>query len=659
METAVGGLIHGISLPSFLQMAEMERANFTLRITAGERSGYLYLKDGVLIAAQLEERKGHEAAYRIISWDGISIEILPAEESRTVEIKQPLMHVLMESLKIKDEITSSIEGAPDGEAPRPKKHSKYSQRLVRLERAPSPRAPSKKVRPLAVLIAVISIVTICGVGLLAYLHFEDRQKSADGYQDLLRQIERIEGAELKMIHLQEYLAANAKTPNRRLIEAQIAKLRLEAEDQDFEKTTLQISSHEVNELYEQRAISMYSTFLEKYPNSRYTERINKAISDIKELLDQYYYEELKRAAQLDFKARLKTYREYVARFPTGRFRNDVETLIIEMGRQYLSYLKTEMEHCQKNQRWDNCISRSEGFADAYTGTPLESEANKFKAEVSDRRDLGQLRKTVELLGTDYQKAYETYKAYLTEHPQSTQKTILLEEMGQLDKKAVSQRKWLAVLSFASETNNGLPERIQRVDAYLRNNSGSPYISEAQDIMTRLEAERRASLRQRQTETKKQEEIARLQKEKAQQEQRQKLVQKLRMDMERQLSGSSRYRSNGDGTVTDLKTNLTWGLLDANQELGGCLNYPNAHNYVRGLSLGGYTDWRMPTANELAAIYKQTPYFPTSGTEWYWSSESYAKGYHTVADIVTSEPKSVFERAHRELNQCGGVRAVRP
>jgi len=34
---------------------------------------------------------------------------------------------------------------------------------------------------------------------------------------------------------------------------------------------------------------------------------------------------------------------------------------------------------------------------------------------------------------------------------------------------------------------------------------------------------------------------------------------------------------------------------------------------------------LPTASELAGIYKSKPFFPTSGAEWYWTSDVYAKG----------------------------------
>lgn len=58
--------------------------------------------------------------------------------------------------------------------------------------------------------------------------------------------------------------------------------------------------------------------------------------------------------------------------------------------------------------------------------------------------------------------------------------------------------------------------------------------------------------------------------------------------------------NGDGTVTDNVTGLMWEQND-----GGEMTFPNAQAYVATLnsskSLGGYSDWRLPTSNELFGI----------------------------------------------------------
>jgi len=57
-----------------------------------------------------------------------------------------------------------------------------------------------------------------------------------------------------------------------------------------------------------------------------------------------------------------------------------------------------------------------------------------------------------------------------------------------------------------------------------------------------------------------------------------------------------YTDNGDGTVTDNVTGLMWQQYD-----GGEMTHADAVAYCAGLSLGGHSDWRLPTAHELFSI----------------------------------------------------------
>ena len=125
------------------------------------------------------------------------------------------------------------------------------------------------------------------------------------------------------------------------------------------------------------------------------------------------------------------------------------------------------------------------------------------------------------------------------------------------------------------------------------------------------------------------------------------------------SGKRRYVSNNNGTFTDAKTGLTWCLLDSRAALNKCLDYKSAQKYVKSLKTGGYRDWRLPYSNELAAIYKNEPFFPDNRAKWYWTSEVFTKGYSKNALIVSSKHEKAYKRRKADLNKCGWVRAVRP
>ena len=662
MDTAVGGRIHGISLPSFLQMAEMEHSSFTLRITAGEKVGRLFVLKGTLINAQTDSLTGRQAAYSIISWDDVAIEIAPVEDDKVDEIKQPLMHVLMESLKIKDERTAAGDqpAAPKPRRRPTKTEAAASKRLVRLERAPTPQMPGQK-RSLTKILAALLALVIIGTGALVVVnHLQSKKTREIDFKKMLANVEDTESPQEKLTVLENFLNKHPGTLYSDRINSLIAEVRHSLEEREFEQITLQISKLKIDETYEKKAIALYSDFLAKYPDSHLTERINKAIADIKDLIDQYYYEELKQAARLNFKERLQTYKDYLARFPEGKYNKDVSTLIEQMGSQYFDYLKSEAVQCEKNKNWTPCLEHCNAFLESYSGSSgIIADARKLKAELGDKQDLNNLRRAAAEAGIDYQKAYSEYKNYLAHHPKTTQRSAIEAEMKTLESQLKGQKTWLEARAYATDPAQSLARRIRHLDKYIQDNLSGPYSSKAQELIEQLEREQQSTQRQRQITARQKEEQARIQREQEKKAALEKRARELTAQLEATISGSQRYRNNGNGSFTDLVSGQTWTLMDSFQALGGCLNYQDALTYINGLQLGGHSDWRMPTPSELAAILKRQPFFPSNGADWYWSSESYVKGYHTVADIVTSKPETIFTRQFRDVNECGSVRAVRP
>lgn len=57
-----------------------------------------------------------------------------------------------------------------------------------------------------------------------------------------------------------------------------------------------------------------------------------------------------------------------------------------------------------------------------------------------------------------------------------------------------------------------------------------------------------------------------------------------------------YTNNGDGTITDNTTGLMW-----EQDMGTKISYDAAFTKATNSTLGGYTDWRVPTIKELYSL----------------------------------------------------------
>ncbi len=100
-----------------------------------------------------------------------------------------------------------------------------------------------------------------------------------------------------------------------------------------------------------------------------------------------------------------------------------------------------------------------------------------------------------------------------------------------------------------------------------------------------------------------------------------------MDAASTAAGS--YMDNDDGTVTDTSTGLIWQQTS----ISNTMTWEQALAYCEGLSLGGYTDWRLPSIKELRSLvdYSQnsptinTTYFLNTVSSIYWSSTTYTNG----------------------------------
>lgn len=105
------------------------------------------------------------------------------------------------------------------------------------------------------------------------------------------------------------------------------------------------------------------------------------------------------------------------------------------------------------------------------------------------------------------------------------------------------------------------------------------------------------------------------------------------------SSDGRYIDNGDGSIIDKNTGLMWTKKDSYADLGRCLDWNASKDYVSNLKIGGHSDWRLPTVDELKGIYEQSKsntvsntiingkyiahldkIFASGGAIWYWSSK---------------------------------------
>ncbi len=109
------GRICGVTLAGFLQLIVMEGKTCALKISSGEKSGILLIKDGELIDAKTDDLTGEAAACDIVTWDETEIKMGNYTGDRKKKIDAAMGEILLDAFRVKDERHRAARGR--GEPP--------------------------------------------------------------------------------------------------------------------------------------------------------------------------------------------------------------------------------------------------------------------------------------------------------------------------------------------------------------------------------------------------------------------------------------------------------------------------------------------------------------------------------------------------------------
>jgi len=107
-------------------------------------------------------------------------------------------------------------------------------------------------------------------------------------------------------------------------------------------------------------------------------------------------------------------------------------------------------------------------------------------------------------------------------------------------------------------------------------------------------------------------------------------------LEEEVAMATRFADNGDGTVVDTKTGLTWQREPASERM----IWPEAQRYIQQLNenrFAGHADWRLPQNEELASLFlpeensRRLYLDPVFGPyRCFWSATT--RGHHTACYV---------------------------
>jgi CheY-like chemotaxis protein/GAF domain-containing protein len=102
-ESATGHL-EGVTLASFLQLLHLEKKTCSVRITSKEGDGLLRLDSGELVHAQCGDRRGITAAFQILGWEDVTIQLDAGARLGERTIDRSLEYVLLAAAELRDEV---------------------------------------------------------------------------------------------------------------------------------------------------------------------------------------------------------------------------------------------------------------------------------------------------------------------------------------------------------------------------------------------------------------------------------------------------------------------------------------------------------------------------------------------------------------------------
>ena len=641
-----GGMVHGISLASFLHMALLEKLTCMLQVRAEGAVGYLHLNNGELIAAECGSMKNRSAAYEIISWDNTEIAIKAPVAGTKASINLPLMDILTEALRLRNDKKGKSAVAPAA--------VESTLNISASDRYKHLRDAQKKPARVSLRMAgatVLAVLLLVATGLMGASYWKKHQIQKN-YQSVLEQVESKKDPQDKIVLLQYFIDSHKESDLHGDARDKIRQIQDDIELKDYEHVMHAVAELPVDRHYESAATALYNQFLDKYPQSPRYNEIQLKAAEIPKLIDNIDYARLTELVEHDYKNKIEAYLGYLLKHPNGRHRTKVEALIADMSEEYYGHLMREIPLCDQTGNWDRCILLCENFLKYFQSNYRTLEVEDLKAVMEDKRDVAKLMHTVQRFGDKYESAKKILTQYLHDNPDSTQVGRIKEKITKLDRIIRENNEWRTVVSYSQNSRNSLPDRINYLIQYIRVNPSSKYDQNAQTLLSQLQTENRSLYQTRLEEQRKRQQAELVQK--------QKTFQALKNKVENQVKKtSSRYQINRNDVFTDKMTGLTWALLDSYSTTGQCQDFSDAQAYVKALNTGGYDDWRMPYGTELAELYKNKPYYPGESAPWYWTTEVFVKGYSKSALIVTSAKENGFRRHQKDLYACGAVRAVRP
>lgn len=386
---------------------------------------------------------------------------------------------------------------------------------------------------------------------------------------------------------------------------------------------------------------LLQAFIQANAGSDAAAKAQQRLETVRRRIVEADYREMDRQAQAqldrgDLDDAAERYRKYLEEHAQSPYAADVRRKIASIAE-----LRDQREF-EKLQAMDTAdvylrVDSARRFLAAHPKSRYRSEAEKMVSAAHEAyyvrvlRDSREARETAEL-----QAALKHLKDFLTIYPDDARLIHLRELQAEMESHLTDRLALAALRREVRKAGSDLAAVRRIYEEYLQSYPDSSVKQEVRQELRRIDDR-----------------------------QRQMRVADLRQSAAARLPSGGEFKIAGEGIVQDTESGLMWTLLDSAELLGKdseCLDYKAAHGYIQSLTLGGFSDWRLPTPNELQQLYRHGFPPPAHERQPYWTAKSYtryddADGWSKVVDVVTPGNGGA-RRSQLDSRDCASVRAVR-
>lgn len=684
----------GISLDSFLQMIQMDKTSCTLRVESRSGSGVMYIVNGELVDAECEDLSGSDAAFEIVSWRDISFEFENICDDRIRKINMPLMHLLMEGLKKRDDRDAGLipEAPAKPVQPEPVKKNdpvdlpdipvlgipamdvfkeplpQYEDNFVpgsASEGAISfktiqkkPPAPVIKFSMSIVIGAVTTFVVVLVV-IAAVIMFGGKSDEHK-YLKAFDQVAKTPDFPDKINIIQKYLDDNKESEYFQKASERLVQIKKEKAEKEFMSLDQRIKNLPIDKKFVPEAQKILSAYSKANPESTYNDEVAEKLNKLPDIYEAAVFEKASVSLKGDPEIQAEALSAYLAEFPGSKNYEAAKILYMDVEQKLFDNLVAMSGQCIEKNDFSPCVIKIESYRRIFGKDSRKYDVENLMANMEGGRNLITLRKNAAALGDDLEAKRDLYNEYLRNNRHDTDsRRQARQESDEIERLIADRKDWESSRSYATSNSYPIKERARRLESFIARNPKSAYVPDAKNLLASMGSARSSSespsapisdpQASRKSLTDEQPSVVRSTSSSVDFAREWSLIEK---------ASGNRFRNNGNGTFTDTMTGKIWCIVDSRKDAGRCLNYRDAQEYVKGLAFGGYGDWRMPTASELFAVYKNSPALPDTGSSWYWTSDALWRGVNEIVRIVRPGIEHEITNETVAISDCGYVRAVR-